>query len=139
MNNTLIGDADMAGETNPLNWSDGAVSMKNLGMRLPPFKVMPFVMLSLTSSSILAISSWDAEEVGRTYAQAKACVEAMRSKHDWRLNRALKDLVNSTEEEIEDSPQYAKKVDRGYKDGLSYFRSQNKDEQKQTCYGLVGE
>ncbi|MNE74771.1 hypothetical protein D3C80_1708730 [compost metagenome] len=61
----------------------------------------------------------------------------MRDKHDWKLNRDLKDLLAATETEVEESQKYLKKIDRGYDYATSDFRKLSKDEEDKTCYKLV--
>lgn len=97
------------------------------------------LLLSLiwSSSALSETNSWDAEELGKTYALAELCIDAMRDKHDWKLNRDLKDLLAATETEVEDSQKYLKKIDRGYDDATSDFRKLSKDEEDKTCYKLV--
>ncbi len=106
-------------------------------MNKSPSAAVLLLSLIWSSSALSETNSWDAEELGKTYALTELCMDAMRYRHDWRLNRDLKDLLSVTEEEIEESQSYLKKINRGYKDTISDFRKLSKDEQKETCYNLV--
>ncbi|WP_323898239.1 hypothetical protein [Aeromonas hydrophila] len=100
-------------------------------------KVSPLLLSLIGAGDALAeVDSWDAEESGKTYALAELCIDAMRSKHDWKLNRDLKDLIAATEEEVEDSQKYLKKIDRGYDDATSDFRRLSKYEEERMRYNL---
>jgi predicted secreted protein len=96
-----------------------------------------FLSLVGAGDALAEVDSWDAEELGRTYALTELCIDAMRDKHDWKLNRDLKDLLAATETEVEESQKYLKKIDRGHDDATSDFRKLSKDEEKETCYNLI--
>jgi len=101
-------------------------------------KASPLLLSLVGAGDALAeVNSWDAEELGKTYALAELCIDAMRDKHDWKLNRDLKDLLAATETEVEESQKYLKKIVRGYDDATSDFRKLSKDEEDKTCYKLV--
>lgn len=101
-------------------------------------RVAPLLLSLVGASDALAeVDSWDAEELGKTYALAELCIDAMRDKHDWKLDRDLQDLYQKTEEEVEESLKYRKKINRGYEDAISDFRKLSKDEEDETCYKLV--
>ena len=91
--------------------------------------------LATTASSI---SSFDVEQWGRTQAQLTLCVDEMPSRHDWRLNRKLEDLLSDVEEVRAENPKHEEDFKKYYKDETSDFRKLSNDETESECRSLVG-